>query len=69
MSQTTPTRPGQAVKSESGAIGITTDWIKLSGPNKGMLGVIFEGDCYEIVVDPAELTIIKLMDAAAARPL
>lgn len=55
-----PAGPGQAVKDEAGRIGITTDFIRASGPSKGKLCVMFVGANYEVAEFPADLTVIEL---------
>ena len=48
--------PGILVVSEEGRIGVTTDWVRKSGPSKGQLCVMWEGMGYEVAHYPADLT-------------
>lgn len=48
--------PGIMVTDESGRIGITTDWVRKSGPSKGQLCVMWEGMGYEVAEWPEDIS-------------
>lgn len=52
--------PGILVTNATGRLGITTDWIKKSGPNKGKTVVMWVGMGYEVAEWPEDLTPVKI---------
>jgi len=60
----TPHRVGQAVmRTRDGQIGIITEPLRKSGPNKGKLAVIFVDYDWEISVEPDEVEVIDIVRA------
>ncbi|WNT44387.1 hypothetical protein SEA_MABODAMACA_71 [Microbacterium phage Mabodamaca] len=55
-----PTGPGQAVLTDGGVLGITTDIIPTKGPNVHRIGVMLVGWPYSIRMDVEELTRVEL---------
>lgn len=66
----TPTRAGEAVvEIRTGRIGIITEPIKKSGPNRGKLEAIFVDADWAISVEPDEVEVIDIVRATpAAKP-
>lgn len=56
---------GQAVLGASGRLGIVTEDVRKSGPNKGKVAVIFAGSMWEVSQSPDDLTPISISGVGA----